>query len=170
MKLPKLNNAILSITCLSGLVSCYPLDPVYPTGRNVYRPSGMLTPEELEAAAQKREAEANNSITELEQSKERLEREERERLEAEKREAAGYKPNTGNSPNTGNKPNQTTTSGTVVPPVNPPAVKFAAPIPDKPGFVYNPFTQNQVDVRGIPSGTKVRDPHDPNPAHVFRVP
>ncbi len=36
--------------------------------------------------------------------------------------------------------------------------------------VTNPFTGNPVDVEGIPSGVKVRDPHDTNTKHVFRVP
>ena len=33
-------------------------------------------------------------------------------------------------------------------------------VPDKPGFVRSPYTQNQavIDVRGFPSGTKVTDP------------
>lgn len=48
-------------------------------------------------------------------------------------------------------------------------VRFAAPVPGKAGFVFNPYTQNQVDVRGIPSGTKVKDPHD-SQGRVFRVP
>lgn len=43
-------------------------------------------------------------------------------------------------------------------------------IPGKEGFVFNPFTNNPVDVRGIPSGTLVRDPQDPNTEHKFRVP
>lgn len=42
--------------------------------------------------------------------------------------------------------------------------------PSRPGFVMNPFTNNMVDVRGVPAGTKVRDPSDPNPDHIFRVP
>lgn len=46
----------------------------------------------------------------------------------------------------------------------------ARPVPGKPGTVFNPFTSNHVDVNGIPSGTKVRDPLDPNPKNVFRVP
>ena len=46
----------------------------------------------------------------------------------------------------------------------------AIPIPGKEGFVFNPFTENPVDVRGIPSGTLVRDPQDSNMEHKFRVP
>lgn len=37
----------------------------------------------------------------------------------------------------------------------------AKPVPDKPGFVYNPFDSNTkvlLDVRGKASGTKVKDP------------
>lgn len=163
MKLPNLKFTLLSMTCLSGLVSCYPLDPNYPNGREVYRPSGLMTQAELDAAAQQRAADSPSEITAMELSKERLEREEKERLEKEKLEAAGISPNTGTT--TGTTPTER-----VVPPELPATVKFAAPVPDKPGFVYNPFTQNQVDVRGIPSGTKVRDPHDSNPAHIFKVP
>lgn len=40
----------------------------------------------------------------------------------------------------------------------------------KPGFAVNPYTNNDVDVRGLPPGAKVRDPHDNNPNHIFRVP
>jgi hypothetical protein len=43
-------------------------------------------------------------------------------------------------------------------------------IPGKDGFVFNPYNNNPVDVRGIPPGTLVRDPQDPDPDHKFRVP
>ena len=38
------------------------------------------------------------------------------------------------------------------------------------GFVFNPYTSNIVDVRGINSGQLVRDPDDPDVAHTFYVP
>ena len=44
------------------------------------------------------------------------------------------------------------------------------PIPGKDGFVFNPYTNQPVDVRGIPSGMLVRDPNDDDPDHKFRVP
>ncbi len=47
---------------------------------------------------------------------------------------------------------------------------FATPVPGKEGFVFNPYTNNRVDVRDIPRGTLVRDPHDADPSHKFRVP
>lgn len=36
--------------------------------------------------------------------------------------------------------------------------------------VINPFTGKLVDVEGIPAKTKVRDPNDNDPSHIFRVP
>ncbi|MFT5905273.1 MAG: hypothetical protein ACI9E1_000868 [Cryomorphaceae bacterium] len=162
MKRPKLKNTLLSITCLSGLVSCYPVAPMNPNTQE-YRPSGLLTPAELDAAA--RERAAADPATALELSKERLEREERERLEAERREALGYRDTARNGVNEAVPP-----VSSLPPVVKPGVVKFAAPVKGKLGFVYNPYTSNQVDVRGIPSGTKVRDPHDSNPAHIFKVP
>lgn len=48
--------------------------------------------------------------------------------------------------------------------------RTATPIPGKEGFVFNPFTNDPVDVRAIPPGTLVRDPNDPDPEHKFRVP
>ncbi len=154
MKLPKLKHTLLSIACLSGLVSCFPVTPMNPHAAG-YKPSGLMTPAELEAAAKERAA--ADPVAALELSKERLEREERDRLEAERREALGYR-------------DEVPLVTPIPPVVKPGMVKFAAPVQGKPGFVYNPFTRNQVDVRGIPSGTKVRDPHDSNPAHIFKVP
>ncbi len=46
----------------------------------------------------------------------------------------------------------------------------AEKVPGRPGFVLNPYNQNMVDVQGIPSGIKIRDPHDPDESHVFLVP
>jgi hypothetical protein len=55
-------------------------------------------------------------------------------------------------------------------PPPPPDYKAAVPVPGKPGYVFNPFTNNSVDVRGIPPGTLVRDPQDPDSDHKFRIP
>jgi hypothetical protein len=47
----------------------------------------------------------------------------------------------------------------------------ARKIPGKSGYVFNPWTMEPVDVRGIPSGSLVQDPNDPNKSiHRFRVP
>lgn len=47
---------------------------------------------------------------------------------------------------------------------------YASKIPGKTGFVFNPYNNNMVDVRGLPSGSLVRDPNDSNSEHKFRVP
>lgn len=47
---------------------------------------------------------------------------------------------------------------------------LGVPVPGMPGFCFNPFTKNKVDLRGIPPGTLVRDPDDPDPTHKFRAP
>jgi len=52
-----------------------------------------------------------------------------------------------------------------------PKYPTAKKIPGKAGFVFNPFTYDPVDVRGIPGGSLVVDPNDPNKnEHKFRVP
>jgi hypothetical protein len=48
---------------------------------------------------------------------------------------------------------------------------YANPIPGKQGFVFNPYNNNPVDVRGIPSGTLVQDPTQAaSERKSFRVP
>jgi len=51
-----------------------------------------------------------------------------------------------------------------------PTTPTAKAVPGRPGHVFNPYTQNMVDVDGIPAGTKVRDPQDPDESHTFYVP
>ena len=53
-----------------------------------------------------------------------------------------------------------------------PAPKYltAQAIPGKPGWVFNPWSNTAVDVRGIPPGSLVRDPQDSDPDHKFRTP
>ena len=176
--------SILSITCVSGLVSCYPVTPLHPvvTPKEIDRPSGVKSPEELAKAKAKKTAEANKYKTSIKRNKERLEREEKARIAAERKEAAEYKKNitssdsepfsSSTSSDSGSSTSNTTTTTpkTTTPKPPAPTVKYAAPVPGKPGFCYNPWTHNQVDVRGIPSGTRVRDPHDSDRSHVFKVP
>ncbi|MFD2157378.1 hypothetical protein ACFSW8_00530 [Rubritalea tangerina] len=64
-------------------------------------------------------------------------------------------------------PNMTGGTGA---PAGPTTYPYASKVPGKQGFVFNPYTKNQVDVRGIPSGTLVRDPYDSDKTHKFRVP
>jgi len=53
-------------------------------------------------------------------------------------------------------------TGSIVPKptVKPVTYPYAVSVPNKPGFVFNPYTQSKVDVRGLPSGTLVTDPRD----------
>lgn len=66
------------------------------------------------------------------------------------------------------------TAGAPVPTINPttgkPNYPTASPVPGKPGFVFNPYTHNIVDVKGIASGKLCRDPEDADATHKFRVP
>ncbi len=50
------------------------------------------------------------------------------------------------------------------------AIPVANRVAGRPGFVFNPYNQNMVEVNGMISGTKVRDPQDPDPSHIFVVP
>jgi len=50
-------------------------------------------------------------------------------------------------------------------------VQVAKPVPGKPGFVFSPFNNKIIDVKGIPSGTLVADPTYPrSEKKYFRVP
>ncbi|MDA8975297.1 hypothetical protein N9F50_01790 [Akkermansiaceae bacterium] len=52
-----------------------------------------------------------------------------------------------------------------------PKSKYPTATRTREGFVRNPYTGVEVDVRGIPGGSLVRDPDDPNKAmNKFRVP
>ncbi|MGJ8654983.1 MAG: hypothetical protein ACSHX6_00925 [Akkermansiaceae bacterium] len=50
------------------------------------------------------------------------------------------------------------------------AIPVARRVAGRPGFVFNPYNQNMVEVEGIMAGTKVRDPQDYDPSHIFVVP
>jgi len=50
------------------------------------------------------------------------------------------------------------------------ALPIATRVAGRPGFVFNPYNQNMVEINGVMSGTKVRDPQDPDPSHIFVVP
>jgi len=88
----------------------------------------------------------------IDESRERLKRQEEARN------------NNGN----GNSP-RTDVPDRVKPPVKP-KYPTASAVPGKSGFVFNPYTHNIVDVKGIGSGKLCRDPEDSDPTHKFRVP
>ncbi len=52
-----------------------------------------------------------------------------------------------------------------------PRTRVARAVPGKPGFVFSPFNNKIIDVKGIPSGTLVQDPTYPtSDKKYFRVP
>jgi hypothetical protein len=78
--------------------------------------------------------------------------------------------------NTGD-PLASTPPASVVPsiPVAPPvpveqSVPWGIPVEGKPGFIRSPFSPNagQVDARGFPPGTEIKDPY--NPGKLLMVP
>ncbi|BCX47799.1 hypothetical protein HAHE_17070 [Haloferula helveola] len=48
-------------------------------------------------------------------------------------------------------------------------VPLAKPVPENPDMVINPYTGEQVNIRGFPRDAVLRDPEDPDPEHVFRL-
>jgi hypothetical protein len=59
--------------------------------------------------------------------------------------------------------------GQVVPQTIPGTNPVAAPVPGKPGFVFSPYSNRIIDVRGIPPGTLVAEP-DQSGNRFFLVP
>lgn len=111
-----------------------------------YPPAPYPAPTQPETEAEGQPALTDEEQRQIEENRQRLERE-----EAERRNAQGDLPA---RPDGASKPKYPT----------------AAVVPGKPGFVFNPYTHNIVDVKGIASGKLCRDPEDPDPSHKFRVP
>ena len=150
---------------LSGalLVSC---TPAYPPGHNPNMPAGNLvlgpnqpyekTIAQLEIELAERKAE----------EKRRIEARERSIEEAAQDLAAQDTPQVINPATTSDQTplGETNTNRKKT-------YQTARKIPGKSGYVFNPWTMEPVDVRGIPSGSLVQDPNDPNKSiHRFRVP
>ena len=150
---------------LSGalLVSC---TPAYPPGHNPNLPAGnlVLGPNQP----------YEKTIAQLERELAERKAEEKLRIEARERsiEEAGQDLVVGDIP-PGTNPT-TTSDQTPSAETNTNRKKTyqtARKIPGKSGYVFNPWTMEPVDVRGIPSGSLVQDPNDPNKSiHRFRVP
>ncbi|MDG1071039.1 MAG: hypothetical protein P8P32_05490 [Akkermansiaceae bacterium] len=150
---------------LSGalLVSC---TPAYPPGHNPNMPAGNLvlgpnqpyekTIAQLEIELAERKAE----------EKRRIEARERSIEEAARDLVAQDTPPVINPATTSDQTplGETNTNRKKT-------YQTARKIPGKSGYVFNPWTMEPVDVRGIPSGSLVQDPNDPNKSiHRFRVP
>jgi hypothetical protein len=139
------------------LASCTPSPPVLPTAGNPAtnvpggQPAGPVPTTPQEEKLRQERIKANREAAER-----------RAALEAEKKKA-------------GETDNPSERTAPVEPPkrelIKPSKkLRVASPIPGKPGYVFNPWTLKPVDVRGIPSGSRIRDPNDGNPDHIFLVP
>ncbi len=150
---------------LSGalLVSC---TPAYPPGHNPNMPAGNLvlgpnqpyekTIAQLEIELAERKAE----------EKRRIEARERSIEEAAQDLVAQDTPPVINPATTSDQTPSVETNTN-----RKKTYQTARKIPGKSGYVFNPWTMEPVDVRGIPSGSLVQDPNDPNKSiHRFRVP
>lgn len=104
------------------------------------------------------------SVSDLEQQKIK---DQRDRMkEAQKREEQAQANSNSNATQSG-------AIDTTVPPkpAEKKKVDTAQPVPGKPGFVFSPFNNKVIDVRGMPSGTLVADPtYDASEKKHFRVP
>jgi hypothetical protein len=164
--------AMISLKLLAGLilsslllVSC---TPPLPPG---HRPGDPLTNPAL-APNQPYE----KTIDQLERELAERKAEEKRRIAARERsiEAAAQNQIARENPGVTNPATTPTTKTT--PPVKPKntgkkTYRTARSIPGKAGYVFNPWTLEPVDVRGIPSGSLVQDPNDPDKSiHRFRVP
>lgn len=150
----KILNTLITLGCLGGLVSCYPVNN-----------SSLPAPAPL--AAKKKTVSTPSTATAVKKKTAKTTAAKKKYIPKKKKTYTPKKKTT----STSNTPEKVVKKPTPPKkPAIPKVVKNASKVPGKDGFVFNPYTNNQVDVRGIPSGTKVRDPHDSNPAHIFRVP
>ena len=145
----KILNTILTLGCLSGLVSCYPIDAQSANAANSNKKTVSANNPATNVAKKKVNSTAQNT---------------KKKISKKVNSSTDYNDSVDEATSAVEKKVEATK------PAVPAAAKTASKVPGKEGFVFNPYTHNQVDVRGIPSGTKVRDPHDANPAHIFRVP
>lgn len=140
--------AILSPSCVPYSEGDVPPTPNADVAQN--RPAPDDTPESREQARRERQA-----------AREREQREENRREAREESNSREKKPEITEK----------------VPDPEPPApepkprAQVARVVPGKPGFVFSPYNNKIIDVKGIPSGTLVQDPTYPqSEKKYFRVP
>jgi hypothetical protein len=131
------------ISCFA-LVSCFPIPKEKPTKKSNEGANATLTSEEQQ---------------EIEKQRELLRQQE---LEKQAELTHQETPPTNQTQNTV---------------VEPPTIKsksdypFGTPVPGKEGFVFSPYNNKLLDVRGIASGTLVQDTtYPPTEKKYFRVP
>ncbi|GAA5480893.1 hypothetical protein Hsar01_00097 [Haloferula sargassicola] len=116
---------------------------------------------------------AQNRPAQTEKEKEQARRERQERREREQREADREDAGNDRQSQADNQ-DQRIPDRTPDPepePESKPRTPVAKGVPGKPGFVFSPFNNKIIDVKGIPSGTMVMDPTYPaSDKKYFRVP
>lgn len=127
-----------------AFVSCFPIPREHPQNHHMQDPNATITSEEQQK---------------IEEQRERM----RQREMEKKTELANQQPVPSN-----------VTENTIV---EPPTIKtttdypFGTPVPGKEGYVFSPYNNKLLDVRGIPSGTLVQDTtYPPTEKKYFRVP
>lgn len=147
-------NLILAAAATLFVVSCYPY-PETPT-KHRHKPNPEVVTKEAEEKAKADELKKKEEEAKLKEE------------EAKKKEKEGDKIK---------DPDNSTTGGDEFPPPNKPPVvdkptyEVAKKAPGKDGFVLSPYNNKLIDVRGIASGTLVRDPtYPPSEKKYFRVP
>ncbi|TAE92870.1 MAG: hypothetical protein EAZ81_01510 [Verrucomicrobia bacterium] len=123
----------------------------------------------------KKKSKKTAQITDPKQQEINAKREEMRLRDEQRRKELGLPPVDASNPDAGTTDVTTeTTKPTSQPTVAPTPPKnhpVAAAVPGKPGFVFSPFNNKVVDVRGIASGTLVADPqYPPADKKHFRVP
>lgn len=116
---------------------------------------------------------ARKQLTPEEQEKINKQREEKRKRDQEQKADDGTTSPDGETPKVeptnpdggGDKPANTTK------PAEKKEIPVARPIPGKPGFVFSPFNNKPIDVKGFPPGSLVADPTYPaSEKKHFRVP
>ena len=116
---------------------------------------------------------AARTRTPEEEEKLRKEREEMKKKDEENKTPDKDKKSEGDQEGTAQKdPGQNGGPNTPKPPEEKKSeIQVARPVPGKPGFVFSPFNNKVIDVKGIPSGRLVADPTYPaSEKKHFRVP
>jgi hypothetical protein len=151
MKL-RLSTAFAALGCVL-LASCYPYD------ESRDRKPTQAPPQKTVSSAEQQKI-----------------KEQRDKLKAEEDLKKKQTPTEETAENPGTSGATGSTSPSVDTPKPPPSesrsdITVANKVPGKEGYVFSPFNNKLIDVRGIPSGTLVSDPTYPESAKKhFRVP
>ena len=123
-------------------VSCTPYVEPPPEPQEDPAQRKQLTPEEQEKINQQREEKRKRDEEAKKEDGTTSPDGETAKVEPTAPDGGGEKPGSGEKPATEKK-----------------EIPVARPIPGKPGFVFSPFNNKPIDVKGFPPGSLVADPH-----------